>query len=382
MNKRIHTGQFTRLFAAHFKEIIRKPEVIFWGVIFPILMSLGLGIAFTGKGDIVRTIAVIDPGIRPDPAGGPAGAIGGFLERHAEKIPARGRHPARYRIDLDNENLGRTTFYFIPTPWEEARTLLKRGNLNVIMEEAAGRIQYHFDPLNTDAQLTYLKLSAMFTDNRAEIPASRDEGIRPLALNGTRYIDFLIPGLIAMNIMMSCMWGMSYGTIEKRSRKLLRRMVATPMRKSHYLASLMAVRILMNFIEGVLLVVFAWLMFDVSIQGSIVAVLAIFIAGNIAFGGIAMFTSSRTASTEAGNGLINAIVMPMMVLSGIFFSYHNFPDWSIPLIRILPLTMLTDGIRSVFIEGAGISGIALPTGILTAIGIFFFSIGLKIFKWH
>jgi ABC-2 type transport system permease protein len=181
---------------------------------------------------------------------------------------------------------------------------------------------------------------------------------------------------------MSCMWGMSYGTIEKRSRKLLRRMVATPMRKSHYLASLMAVRILMNFIEGALLVVFAWLMFDVKIQGSIAAIMAIFIAGNIAFGGIAMFTSSRTASTEAGNGLINAIVMPMMVLSGIFFSYHNFPDWSIPWIQILPLTMLTDGIRSVFIEGAGISGIALPAGILTAIGIFFFSVGLKVFKWH
>lgn len=382
MNKRIHTGQLARLFIAHFKEIIRQPAVIFWGIIFPILMSLGLGIAFTGKGDIVRSIAVIETGIPSDPAGGPAFVIGGFLENHAEKIQARGRHLARYRIDLKNENLGRTTFYFIPTSWPEARTLLKRGNLSVIMEEAEGRIQYHFDPLNTDAQLTYLKLSAMFGDNRTEIPETRDEGIRPLTLDGTRYIDFLIPGLIAMNIMMSCMWGMSYGTIDKRSRKLLRRMIATPMRKSHYLAALMAVRTLMNFIEAVLLVVFAWLMFDVRIQGSITAALSIFIAGNITFGGIAMFTSSRTASTETGNGLINAIVMPMMVLSGIFFSYHNFPDWSIPMIQILPLTMLTDGIRSVFIEGAGFSGIALPAGILTAIGVFFFSAGLKIFKWH
>jgi ABC-type multidrug transport system permease subunit len=107
-----------------------------------------------------------------------------------------------------------------------------------------------------------------------------------------------------------------------------------------------------------------------------------FLAGNIAFAGIAVFVSSRTSNTEAGNGMINFVVFPMMILSGIFFSYQNFPDWSLPVIKNLPLTMLTDGVRSIFNEGAGYHEVALPVLILLIIGISFFSVGLKIFKWH
>jgi ABC-2 type transport system permease protein len=201
-------------------------------------------------------------------------------------------------------------------------------------------------------------------------------------VTGTRYIDFLVPGLITMGVMMSSMWGISYGLIEKRSKKLLRRLVATPMKKSHFLIALITVRIIMNFIESLVLFVFALFAFDMVIQGDISALILMFLAGNIAFAGIAVFVSSHTSNTEVGNGLINFVVFPMMVLSGIFFSYHNFPDWSIAVIQKLPLTMLTDGIRSIFNEGAGYGEVAMPIVILTATGVFFFTIGLKIFKWH
>jgi ABC-type multidrug transport system permease subunit len=112
------------------------------------------------------------------------------------------------------------------------------------------------------------------------------------------------------------------------------------------------------------------------------ALLLVFLAGNFAFAGLAVFVSSRTSNTEVGNGFINAIVFPMMILSGIFFSYHNFPDWAIPVIQMLPLTMLADGIRSIFIEGTGLVQVAPPILILTAIGALFFTAGLKIFKWY
>ena len=127
---------------------------------------------------------------------------------------------------------------------------------------------------------------------------------------------------------------------------------------------------------------FAYLAFDIRIQGDISALLLVFLAGNIAFGGIAIFVSCHTAKTEVGNGLINVVVMPMMVLSGIFFSYHNFPDWTIPLIQKLPLTMMADSIRSIFIEGASYSEVAIPFFALLCIGIIFFSAGLKLFKWY
>jgi ABC-type multidrug transport system permease subunit len=209
-----------------------------------------------------------------------------------------------------------------------------------------------------------------------------EANVEPLTVGGTRYIDFLIPGLIAMGVMMSCLWGISYGIIEKRSKKLLRRMIATPMRKSYFLLTMIGVRIALNFTESALLFIFAWLVFDITIQGNIAALLGIFIAGNISFAGIAIFVSSHTANTEIGNGLINVVVLPMMVLSGIFFSYHNFPDWAIPYIQKFPLTMLADGIRSIFIEGAGYVEVAFPSFLLVIIGVFFFSAGLKIFKWY
>jgi ABC-type multidrug transport system permease subunit len=182
--------------------------------------------------------------------------------------------------------------------------------------------------------------------------------------------------------MTSCLWGLGYGVIDKRAKKLMRRMVATPMKKSHFLFSLITVRFMMNLVESGLLFLFAWLVFDVVIQGNIPAIMTVFLAGNLAFSGLAVFIASRTANTEIGNGLINAIVFPMMVLSGIFFSYHNFPDWSIPYIQKLPLTLLTDGIRSIFIEGVGMNAVLIPSLLLVLTGFIFFTAGLKIFKWY
>jgi ABC-2 type transport system permease protein len=235
--------------------------------------------------------------------------------------------------------------------------------------------------MNPDAELTYLKLSNIVGGGKV-LQVENSSQIKPLTVTGTRYIDFLVPGLIAMGVMMSSMWGISYGIIEKRSKKLLRRLVATPMKKSHFLIALITVRIIMNFIESSVLFLFALFAFNMTIQGDISALILLFLAGNIAFAGIAVLVSSHTSNTEVGNGLINFVVFPMMVLSGIFFSYQNFPDWSIPVIKNLPLTMLTDGIRSIFNEGAGYHEVAMPILILTAIGIVFFTAGLKIFKWH
>ncbi len=377
----IRQKQLIQLTSAHFKEIIRQPAVIFWGIIFPILMALGLGIAFTQQTDIVRHVAVVQDNQALTTDNSIDSPLLAFLEKHAERMDGTPGIPLRYKITLADKKLGTTIFIFDKTAWRHAMVLLKRGNLSIIMNEKNGRIEYHFDPLNTDAHFSYLKLSKIFNPGSAAIE-EHAENIYPMTVRGTRYIDFLVPGLIAMGIMMSCMWGISYGMIDRRSKKLLRRMVATPMKKSYFLISLMTVRITMNLIESALLFIFAWLVFHISVQGSIAGLFAIFMAGNIAFGGIAIFISCRTANTEIGNGLVNAVVMPMMVLSGVFFSYHNFPDWSIPFIQKLPLTLLADGLRSIFIEGAGFSEAMIPTTILLSIGICFFSAGLRFFKWH
>ena len=154
------------------------------------------------------------------------------------------------------------------------------------------------------------------------------------------------------------------------------------MKKSNFLVAMMTVRLVMNIFEAGLLILFTWLTFGITIQGNIAALFAVFVAGNIAFAGIAVLVSSHTSKTEVGNGLINVVTMPMMVLSGIFFSYHNFPEWSISFIQLLPLTMMADGMRSIFNEGAGWTEIAFPTSVMFLTGVVFFIAGLKIFKWH
>ena len=251
----------------------------------------------------------------------------------------------------------------------------------MIIEDKPAEIKYHFDPANAEAKTAYQLVSGL-SEYGSSFYAANQANIEPLTMKGTRYVDFLIPGLIAMGIMMACSWGISYTIIDRRSKKLLRRMVATPMKKSNFLLALITARFTLNVAEALLLFLFALLYFGTKVQGSWPALVVIFLAGNIAFSGIAILLSSHTANPEVGNGLINALVTPMMVLSGVFFSYHNFPDWTIPFIKYLPLTMIADCFRSIFNEGAGLVDIWREALILTAVGTVSFIIGLKIFKWY
>jgi ABC-2 type transport system permease protein len=380
MNRLIRFKQLWQLISALFLEIVREPGVLFWGILFPILMSLGLGLAFTKKADVIRKVAVININ-ESLTSGSENSVVAGFLQKNCEKNVSGKPDSWQWKYTIRDEKLGNSVFLFYKMKWDEAVKFLKRGTINVLLLGINDSVEYHFDPMNPDAQLTYLKLSSIVGKGAVQAVQSNTE-IKPLTVTGTRYIDFLVPGLITMGVMMSSMWGISYGIIEKRSKKLLRRLVATPMKKSHFLIALITVRITMNFIESLVLFLFALFAFKMTIQGSISALILMFLAGNIAFAGIAVFVSSHTSNTEVGNGLINFVVFPLMILSGIFFSYQNFPEWSLPVIKNLPLTMLTDGIRSIFNEGAGYHDVALPILILLAVGILFFSVGLKIFKWH
>jgi ABC-2 type transport system permease protein len=378
MNKIIRLNQLWQLISALFHEIVREPGVIFWGILFPILMSLGLGLAFTRKSEEIHNIGVVK-------------SLGGheigtsdlsiFLETKCSEPQTDSEDDYKWKYDLKDDKLGNSVFYFYELDWNEAIVKLKRGTISLILMNNNGETEYHFDPLNSDAKLTYLRLrEAIKSADKSQVSSNTD--VQPLTVNGTRYIDFLVPGLITMGVMMSTMWGISYGLIEKRSKKLLRRLIATPMKKSHFLIALISVRLTMNFIEAIILILFSLIVFNITIQGSISALVLIFLAGNIAFAGISVFVSCHTSNTEVGNGLINVVVMPMMILSGIFFSYHNFPDWSVKIIRTLPLTMLTDGVRSIFNEGAGFNEIIIPALVLSAIGIISFSAALKVFKWY
>ena len=370
MNK-ITNNQLIRLIFAFLAEIVREPAVLFWGILFPILMAWGLGIAFTQKGNVTQRIAFVKENTK---AQNSEGKLYTFLKSNAN-IKYN-----QYFIDLKNEKLGNISLVFLESDRSKAYTMLKKGNVNLIIEDG-NNIVYHFDPANSEAQKVYLLINNMMNYGVNYYSANQAE-IKPLTILGTRYIDFLIPGLIGMGVMMASTWGISYTIIERRSKKLLRRMVATPMKRSNFLLALITARFTMNIIEAGLLFLFSWLYFHIHIQGSITALIAVFIAGNVAFSGLSILISSHTANSEVGNGIINAVVTPMMVLSGIFFSYHNFPEWSLPVIRNLPLTMLADSLRNIFNEGVSFAGVYREIIVLILTGVISFVVGLRIFKWY
>jgi ABC-type multidrug transport system permease subunit len=356
---------FINLTLAHLKEFFREPGAMFWSFGFPILMAIGLGVAFSGKKEIIHGVALIpstDPSqviIKSTFFGGQT-AVDTVIEKRFE-----------------NEN-GLTRYTFHITDWKTAEIMMKRGVINSILTEEDGKILFHYDPMNPEGELIQIQLSSFFINGHL----GQDTGsIRPLKAKGMRYIDFLIPGLMTMGVMMSIMWGVCYSLIEKRSKKLLRRMVATPMRKTDFMTAYWVSRLLLTMFDTLVLLIFGYYFFGVIVQGSFLALILMFLAGNVAFFGLAILISSRTSNTQVGNGIISVVTTPMMVLSGIFFSYQNFPSWAIGVIKILPLTKFTDEVRGIINEGAGLLDVADGVGILAAFGILMFALGLRIYKW-
>jgi ABC-2 type transport system permease protein len=348
MNKSLY-----QLILIHFKTFLREPAILFWAILFPIIMAWVLGIAFSNKGESLRAVYVTGGAEIPEKITG-------------EKV-------------FGDETGNPVRIKFQKTPEEEAVKAIKRGVIAIYIEISNDSLIYHFDPANSDAQLTHLLLEREING----APEGRVKAaISPLQTKGTRYIDFLIPGLIALGIMNSCIWGIGWTLIETRMKKLLRRMVATPMKKSVFFSSYIVTRIVLGGIETLLLLLFATLYFGTEITGNVGAFIVVFLSGIFAFAGIAILIASRTAKTEIANGLVNAVTLPMMILSGIFFNYHNFPDWVIPVIQVLPLTLLADSIRAVFIEAAGFTEVLKPVTILLATGLVTFIVGLKSFKWY
>ena len=354
--------QTTQLVTVIFKEFLRNPGIIFWSVMFPILMAWGLGLAFSKQDQLIRSVAWI-----------PSENGSGILNKIEED------EDGRVSIYAGSENAGYTTYRLEPVNMNEAIKMIKKGQATLILDESTGKVIYHFDSKNAEAQLAYLHMTR-YLENPNHSGQSGD--IAPIKASGARYVDFLIPGLIALNIMMSCMWGISYSLIDKRIKKLLRRMVATPMKKASFMIAQFIARIGLTAMEIAIIVLFAYFYFGISIQGGFVPFFVLFLGGNIAFTGIAIFVSSRTSNSQIGNGLINIVVMPMMILSGIFFSYHSFPDWTISIIEKMPLTLLADSVRSVFNEGAQLMEILPAFGFLCLIGLVFFTVGIRIYKWY
>jgi ABC-type multidrug transport system permease subunit len=329
------------------KEFAREPEAIFWVFIFPLLLAVALGLAFRDKAPDKIPVAVID---------GP---------NAQQRLAALRKSP-----DLLPRVLSEA----------DARAALRRGKVSLLVS-GDGAVTYSFDPTRPDARTARREADDALQSaaGRKDLLVSSDKLVHE---QGARYIDFLIPGLVGMNLMGTGMWSISFTVVNARMKKLLKRFIATPMRKSEYLLSQFFSRLAFLVVESTVVIAFGWIVFGVRVNGSLLTLTILCIVGGFAFSGIGLLTASRARTIEAVSGLMNLVMMPMWLCSGVFFSYERFPDAVKPIIRALPLTVLTDALRAVINDAMPMTSIAPALITLLLWAVVTFSIGLKIFRWQ
>ncbi|HEX4825263.1 MAG TPA: ABC transporter permease [Candidatus Polarisedimenticolaceae bacterium] len=329
-----------------FLEFVREPEAIFWVLVFPILLSLALGIAFRARTPDPIAIAV-QAGPGADEALGALSSDGALRAKILTEA--------------------------------EARESLRTGRVALVVVPGV-TLTYWFDPARDESRVARLAADADL-QRAAGRSDPRAVQTHEMKEKGSRYIDFLVPGLLGMNLMGTGMWGIGFSIVTARSRGLLKRLVATPMRKRDYLIGQMLGRLVFLFPEVVLLLGFAHLAFDVPLRGSLLALGAVTVAGALAFTGIGLLVAARPRTIEGVSGLMNFVMLPMWIFSGVFFSPSRFPDAIQPAIALLPLTALNDAIRSVMIDGAPLLAVARPVAIVAGWGLAAFLLALRLFRW-
>jgi ABC-type multidrug transport system permease subunit len=332
------------------REFLREPEAVFWTFVFPVLMTAGLGIAFRSKPESAVKLAVL--------ASAPA----------AKQTAAR---LAGNRL-LEVQTLDDSA----------AARALRTGKLAlVIVPQSDSAIEYRYDDTRPEG-VTARRLA----DDALQRKAGRSD---PLTVRdarirapGSRYIDFVVPGLLGMNLLGSGVWGIGFGIVDARRKRLLKRLIATPMPKAAYLASFLLSRLGFLVLEAGVLLLFAGLVFGVPLRGSLSALVLICLLSALAFGGLGLLVASRQRTIEGASGLMNLTMVPMWVFSGIFFSASRFPAVTQPFIQALPLTAVNNALRANMLEGATLAQVAPELAIISAWLLVTFAVALKIFRWQ
>jgi ABC-type multidrug transport system permease subunit len=343
---------YTHLLAARLKELAREPEVVFWIFIFPLLLAFGLGIAFRNKPADVSRVAIEE-------------STG-----------------AAHALELLKDAQSHGTLHAEILPRQEAEKAFHFGKFDlVVVPKTDGSFEYLADPARPESSLARLAV-----DDALQAGAGRKN---PVAVSttvstapGSRYIDFLIPGLLGMNLMGSGMWGVGFALVDMRQRKLLKRYVGTPMRRADFLLAIASSRLVLMLIELVLLLSFGIFVFHIHVEGSWLSILLIATIGALSFGGLGLLAASRARKIESANGIINLIMMPMWIFSGVFFSYERMPAVVLPLVRALPLTALNDALRSTIIEGASLATQSSRLLVLGLWGGISFLLAVRWFRWN
>ena len=334
---------------ARFREFLREPEAVFWVFAFPVLLACALGLAFRNQGAPDVLVGVLRGGAAP----------------HAELVTTlEAVKGVRVRA-VDRA---------------EADVALRNGAIHLLVVPGAP-VTYELDPSRPESRVSRFVVDDVLqahAGRRAALPVAD----RLVTVPGSRYIDWVVPGLLGMNIMGTGMWSVAFSVVQARVRKLLKRLIATPMRRRDYLLSHMASRLIFLVLEVGLLLGFAVPVFGIPVNGSWLLLAALCVLGAIAFSGLGLLVASRAQTVEGVSGLMNLVMVPMWVFSGVFFASENFPEAMQPFISLLPLTALNQALRGVMIDGSGVPALTTQLAILTGWAVVSFTAALRLFRWR
>jgi len=337
------------LTATRVREFLREREAVFWVFIFPVLMTVALGIAFRNTAPDKALVAIESDATNATEI---ANALNSSQEITATVLPSG-----------------------------EAAKALRSGKVSIVVIPQNGSYEYRFDPTRPESRTARLIVDDVLQRSKGRTDAIRVAEQR-VTEPGARYVDFLVPGLIGMNMMGSGLWGLGFTIVIARSRKILKRFAATPMRRSHYLFSFMLSRLVFLVLEVAAVVVFASIAFGFTVRGSWLSLAMITLLGGFTFSGIGLLVAARPTTIEGVSGLMNFIMLPMWLLSGTFFSSERFPQVLQPFIKALPLTALNTLLRAVMNEGATLWANWMHVAILLGWLLVSFIVALRIFKWQ
>ncbi len=334
-----------QLTLVRFLEFMREPEALFWVFIFPLLLAAGLGIAFRNRPAEVLSIAAVTPELTQS--------------LRKEKL-------------LDVQQMDA----------DAAQEALRTGKVALLAVPGNnGAVEYRYDDTNPEGRAARLLADQAIqrAAGRVDPVATSDQTVRE---PGSRYIDFLIPGLLGMNLMGSAIWSMGFAIVDARRKNLLKRLVASPMPRPYYLLSFLLSRIFLLVLEVGVLVGFGVLLFHVPVRGSLADLVLLSILGSLSFAALGLLLVSRTKTIEAASGLMNLVMMPMWIASGVFFSSQKFPNMMQPFIKALPLTAVIDSLRAIMLQGSTLSHLLPQLAVILSWLVICFALALKLFRWR
>jgi ABC-2 type transport system permease protein len=364
------------------REFAREPEALFWVFAFPLLLAVALGLAFRDKAPD-RVVVGIVSGEGAAPAAAAIARSTVLLGRILPEAEARlALHAGKISLLVDPNAAVPAAAANAAVPATAANAAAPAGAARTAAGGApVHAVVFRFDPTRPDAHIASLEAKEALerAAGRVDVVTVRTEKVTE---KGSRYIDFLIPGLLAMNLMGTGIWSLAFSITSARQRHLLKRLIATPMRHGQYLLAQILGRLVFLVPEVIVLVGIGWLAFGVVVHGSLVLLLASCLLGAMAFCGVGLLIASRVRTVEGASGWANLVMMPMWLLSGVFFSSERFPDRLQPIIRALPLTALIDALRGIVNDGLSLPAVGAQLAIVTAWGLACFLVALRIFRWR